>query len=40
MADAAASVLGVEIVPQAVENAKEIARQSGILNAEFLCGDA
>ena len=40
MADAAASVLGVEIVPQAVENAKENARQSGILNAEFLCGDA
>ena len=40
MADAAASVLGVEIVPQAVENAKENARQSGISNAEFLCGDA
>ena len=40
MADAVSSVLGVEIVPQAVENAKENARQSGISNAEFLCGDA
>jgi 23S rRNA (uracil1939-C5)-methyltransferase len=40
MADQAASVLGVEIVPQAVENAKENAKQSGISNADFLCGDA
>ncbi len=40
MADAAKSVLGVEIVPQAVENARENAQQSGIKNAEFLCGDA
>ena len=40
MANAAKSVLGVEIVPQAVENARENARQSGITNAEFLCGDA
>lgn len=40
MADAAKSVLGVEIVPQAVENAKENARQNDIANAKFLCGDA
>lgn len=40
MADAAKSVLGVEIVPQAVENARENAQQSGVKNAEFLCGDA
>lgn len=40
MADAAKSVLGVEIVPQAVENARENARQNGITNSKFLCGDA
>ena len=35
MADAVSSVLGVEIVPQAVENAKENARQSGIRMQNF-----
>jgi len=31
---------GVEIVPEAVENARENALRNGITNAEFLCGDA
>lgn len=33
-------LLGVEIIPEAVENAKENARQNGIGNATFVCGDA
>lgn len=33
-------VIGVEIVPQAVENARENARINGIENAEFFCADA
>ena len=33
-------VIGAEIVPQAIENAKENARRNGIENAEFLCADA
>ena len=40
MADAAGKVLGVEVVPQAVENARENAKRAGIANAEFFCGDA
>lgn len=36
----AAKVLGVEIVPQAIENAKENAARNGITNAEFLLGSA
>lgn len=40
MARAAGAVLGVEVVPQAVEDAWENARQNGIENAEFFCGDA
>ena len=40
MARAAGAVLGVEVVPQAVEDARENARQNGIENAEFFCGDA
>lgn len=35
-----ARLLGVEILPQAVENAGENARRNGIGNAKFLCGDA
>ena len=31
---------GVEIVPQAVENARRNAERNGIKNAEFFCGDA
>lgn len=34
------SVIGVEIVPEAVENAKANAAKNGILNARFICADA
>ncbi|MBP0965004.1 MAG: 23S rRNA (uracil(1939)-C(5))-methyltransferase RlmD [Oscillospiraceae bacterium] len=40
MADRFDRLIGVEVVPQAVENARENARKSGVDNAEFLCGDA
>ena len=30
----------MEVVPQAVEDARENARRNGIENAEFFCGDA
>ncbi len=40
MADKAGSVLGVEVISAAVENAKENAKRNGISNAEFICGDA
>ena len=40
MAGAAGKVIGVEVVPQAVEDARENARRNGIENAEFFCGDA
>ena len=33
-------VIGVEIIPEAIENAKENALLNGIENAEFICGDA
>ena len=33
-------VYGVEIVPAAIEDAKENARRNGIRNAEFFCADA
>ncbi len=33
-------LIGVEIIPQAVENARANAEANGIDNAEFLCGDA
>ena len=33
-------VLGIEIVPQAIENAKENAARNGITNADFRCGAA
>lgn len=36
----AKSVIGVEIIEQAVEDAKENARINGIDNARFICGDA
>jgi 23S rRNA (uracil1939-C5)-methyltransferase len=36
----AGHLIGVEIVPQAVENAKENARRMGRENCEFLCMDA
>ena len=40
MAGAAGKVIGVEVVPQAVEDARENAKRNGIENAEFFCGDA
>ena len=40
MAKAAGRVIGVEVVPQAVEDARDNARRNGIENAEFFCGDA
>ena len=33
-------VIGAEIVPQAIEDAKDNAVRNGIENAEFFCGDA
>ena len=40
MAGAAGHVIGVEVIPQAVEDARENAARNGIQNAEFFCGDA
>ncbi len=33
-------IIGVEIVPAAIENAKRNAKANGIDNVEFICGDA
>ena len=40
MADRCSRLYGVEIVPEAVEDAKRNAAANGIDNATFLCGDA
>ncbi len=40
MASAAGRVIGVEVVEQAVADARENAKRNGIENAEFFCGDA
>lgn len=40
MAGRCGRLIGVEVIPEAVENARENARRSGAHNAEFLCGDA
>ena len=40
MAAHAGKVIGVEVVPQAVQDANENARRNGISNAEFFCADA
>lgn len=40
MADRAKSIIGVEIVPQAIEDARFNAEQNGIENARFICADA
>ena len=40
MAGAAGRVIGVEVIPQAVEDARDNARRNGIENTEFFCGDA
>ncbi len=40
MAHEAKNVIGAEIVPEAVENAKANAARNGHANAEFICADA
>ena len=40
MASKAGKVIGVEIVPEAVENAKENALLNGLSNTEYYCGKA
>ena len=40
MASQVSQLIGVEIVPQAVENARRNAREARITNARFLCADA
>ena len=40
MSRAAGKVIGVEVILQAVEDAKDNAKRNGITNAEFLCADA
>lgn len=40
LANSAKKILGVEIIPQAVENAQKNAILNSIKNAEFICGDA
>lgn len=40
MAKKAKRVIGVEVVEQAVEDARKNAEQNGITNAEFICADA
>ncbi|MBR2047073.1 MAG: 23S rRNA (uracil(1939)-C(5))-methyltransferase RlmD [Oscillospiraceae bacterium] len=40
MSQAAGRVIGVEVIPQAVEDAKQNALRNGVTNAEFICADA
>ena len=40
LAQRAGQVIGAEIVPEAIENAKKNAEMNGISNTEFLCADA
>lgn len=40
MADRCKELIGVEIIPEAIENAKQNAERNGVHNARFLCGDA
>ena len=40
MAGQAGTVIGAEVVPEAVEDAKQNAQRNGVTNARFLCGDA
>ncbi len=40
MARKAQKIIGVEIIPQAIENAKKNALHNNITNTEFYCGDA
>lgn len=40
LSDHAKRVLGAEIVPEAIDDARENAARNGVKNAEFFCGDA
>ncbi len=40
MSKAAKNIIGVEIIPQAIEDAKFNAKANGIENARFICADA
>lgn len=40
MADRVNQLIGIEIIPQAIENAKENARINSVENARFICADA
>ena len=40
LSDHAKKVLGAEIVPEAIDDARENAVRNGVKNAEFFCGDA
>ncbi len=40
MANTVKSVIGVEIIPEAIEDAEENARINNITNTRFICGDA
>jgi 23S rRNA (uracil1939-C5)-methyltransferase len=40
LAQKAGRVIGAEVVPQAVEDARQNALRNGLTNVEFLCGDA
>jgi len=40
MADSVKRLVGIEIIPQAVENAEENARLNAVENCEFICADA
>ena len=40
LAQKAKQVIGIEVVPEAVENARENAARNGIENASFLCATA
>ena len=40
MAKRAKKLIGVEVIPAAVENAKKNAAKNGIANADFICADA
>ena len=40
LAQAVKSVVGIECVPEAIEDAKVNARENGITNTSFLCGNA
>lgn len=40
MAEQAQKIIGIEVIPEAVENARKNAIHNNITNAEFHCGDA